>query len=724
MPIELGSTSPHAVERKNISEVSSWGSVSTSDQYSAKVTESRRILLVDSDPQPGRGWISALASAGFEVECLSEEYIEKYSFDGTRFSLGIAHRASAEIIRHQAPLLPLILVREPQMWGGIDLRVVDADEVITQPFEPQELVHRVKEVMEAYTQPVSLLDDSLSEVLWPNFGKVDDKGEISGQFCSRYDFLSLLGTLVRREYTGWLVAQKKSIKKRVYFQRGRPILIHSNRLSESLGQQMIKQGLISKSICDLALKSKKRCNTKFGQTLINMGEISSYNLLYALQSQLMFRLYDLFSWRTGHYYTAPGEGAIEGVELPFALEEVIYEGLQTRVETASLLKMLYPLRYLKFSVSGHKGWRVARELDPETWSLIVHSHYRSIAQMLSRPKLDRAKLSRLLVTLGLTGQLRLWSSDRVASPGYISLGRGLVFGTIDVRCSPQPTTGLDSALCEDSIEAADCYTPAPPPRGLCFNGLHTRFCESEELLEEDDDAVSDLFTGVLAQPCIPAAPELRETTDLEAEPLAYERLRERYASVIETSFYDRLGLTLTEPSQEAIQLAYLKSRAALEEDLRRDARRSGRCAHLAESALVALEDARAVLLHDDTRRRLSQSSLCTSPAWLRGLEAFEHGVYLLNQGMHEKAAEQFETAWCLDSTVAEYREHATACRTHEGQHYVARLIRARNFRGESKQTHEAWQDVLKSDPDCPFALYDTQSKPEEVSLRSSWLARF
>jgi type II secretory pathway predicted ATPase ExeA len=112
----------------------------------------------------------------------------------------------------------------------------------------------------------------------------------------------LLHTIsLRHDETSALEFTRGTMKRRIYFQKGWPVHVVSNSMSDVLGRVMIEQGIISeenyKQSIETTLKEKKR----HGEVLISMGIISQKELDECLVLQMKKKLWRILNWTDGNY---------------------------------------------------------------------------------------------------------------------------------------------------------------------------------------------------------------------------------------------------------------------------------------------------------------------------------------------------------------------------------------------------------------------------------------
>jgi tetratricopeptide (TPR) repeat protein len=130
---------------------------------------------------------------------------------------------------------------------------------------------------------------------------VPNKGSLK-----RTPFPSLVKKIADASVDGSLYLLSGKTKKVVFFEKGQPVFVRSNVLSECLGQILAREGLITEEQCEQTLEAIRRTGKKQGELLVEMGILSEGNLRYGLEAQLRHKLFEIFGWEEGRYQFKPG----------------------------------------------------------------------------------------------------------------------------------------------------------------------------------------------------------------------------------------------------------------------------------------------------------------------------------------------------------------------------------------------------------------------------------
>jgi hypothetical protein len=160
----------------------------------------------------------------------------------------------------------------------------------------------------------------------------------------------ILEWIARRMKTGSLELKRKSTEKRLTFRDG---LLHSsfsNDPRETLGQALVREGLIKEEQLFTALLKQEREGKRLGQILISEGLLTEDTLKNTLRCNAEELVYELFLWPDGRFefreQDVPRDLRISiDVEIPRVLEE----GHHRRLEWERL-RRVFPASDITFRV--------------------------------------------------------------------------------------------------------------------------------------------------------------------------------------------------------------------------------------------------------------------------------------------------------------------------------------------------------------------------------------
>jgi hypothetical protein len=116
-----------------------------------------------------------------------------------------------------------------------------------------------------------------------------------------FDLLDTLQWVLGRRRTGVLQLTRRSTKKTLGFREGVLCSSSSNDPRETMGQLLVREGLISEEALFGALLRQESTPKRLGELLVEEGLITSEQVGQALRSTTEAQLYDLFLWPDGRF---------------------------------------------------------------------------------------------------------------------------------------------------------------------------------------------------------------------------------------------------------------------------------------------------------------------------------------------------------------------------------------------------------------------------------------
>jgi hypothetical protein len=150
--------------------------------------------------------------------------------------------------------------------------------------------------------------------------------------------------------TGTLHLDRGAVQKRIAFEDG---IIHtswSNDPRESLGQFLVRDGLISEEQLFKALLRQEAEGRLIGTILVGDGAVTEDDLRHALQVKVAEVIYDLFLWPEGRFDFKDGElPHPPGLPVDLPVMGVIMEGAR-RIDEWSRIREVFPTAGTSFNV--------------------------------------------------------------------------------------------------------------------------------------------------------------------------------------------------------------------------------------------------------------------------------------------------------------------------------------------------------------------------------------
>jgi tetratricopeptide (TPR) repeat protein len=137
--------------------------------------------------------------------------------------------------------------------------------------------------------------------------------------------------------TGTLVLERGDVTKRIVFQRGDIVFAATNVEKQRLGERLVREGKIKRSVLELALRVMERSSERLGTTMVEWGWVSSSDMGRAVATQIKDIIYSVFSWSSGQYRFEPEEKPVPAdLVLELCTAEVIYEGARRMSDLAGI----------------------------------------------------------------------------------------------------------------------------------------------------------------------------------------------------------------------------------------------------------------------------------------------------------------------------------------------------------------------------------------------------
>ena len=155
--------------------------------------------------------------------------------------------------------------------------------------------------------------------------------------------------------TGTLHLNRRSIQKRIVFKEGVVYTSWSNDPRESLGQFLIRDGLVTEEQLFTALLNQEQQGRFLGAILVAENILSEDELRHALRTKAVESIYDLFLWPEGQFEFKEGEFP-ELIHLEVPVTAVILEGVR-RVDEWKRIRKVFPSANVTFQVvdEAHKA---------------------------------------------------------------------------------------------------------------------------------------------------------------------------------------------------------------------------------------------------------------------------------------------------------------------------------------------------------------------------------
>lgn len=327
------------------------------------------LLVVQSDPELQRQISDTLREANYELSTEREAAWAKRSLAvrvpdalivGTRLSDGTGFKVASDLRRDpDAASVPIFFLADGHGGNAHEAearRRFAPTEYLRGPLDMNSLLAALLRtvppaVQSPRTRPPSFVPAPLDEQQSKERDEVESQAprisaqatpapvtessappaasvEISGSL-GRHSFATVLRDLFAQQRSGALLVVKDATKKIVYVEKGYPVGVRSNALSECLGQILLSRRRISQQALKESLDRMTRENRQQGEVLVAMGVLSPHALEEALQEQSESKILDLFGWTAGSFVFKDGwKVEVSSAGLQRATSVLIFDGVR------------------------------------------------------------------------------------------------------------------------------------------------------------------------------------------------------------------------------------------------------------------------------------------------------------------------------------------------------------------------------------------------------------
>jgi CheY-like chemotaxis protein len=212
--------------------------------------------------------------------------------------------------------------------------------------------------------------------------------------------------------TGILELNSRGVFKHVYFEAGRAVYVESESRQESLGQFLVRQGMLSEQDVMLSLENMAAYGRRQGGALVELGMLNPMQLYQALRLQMREKIVNAFAWFEGRYYfdeTPFDKTSLTIFDLP--MPRLIFDGIQHAYNEAAVESMFADvLNQIVIPAGALPFERLAADLPDDVWGLLVFiDGRRTIAQIVAAAPYERGRTFLLLYVMLI---LRLFDKTR------------------------------------------------------------------------------------------------------------------------------------------------------------------------------------------------------------------------------------------------------------------------------------------------------------------------
>jgi len=155
---------------------------------------------------------------------------------------------------------------------------------------------------------------------------------------SERSFLKFILGFISEKKTGALKVKKDQLEKTLYLKNGTIIFVDSTLRYENLGRILVDKGKITEDQFTGLLNKVKETGKRQGETLVELGLLTPFEVFEALKDQLGKKIANCFLLQDFEFEFADGKEHIENItEIPVNVMRTLLDGAQT-VYTHEVLK--------------------------------------------------------------------------------------------------------------------------------------------------------------------------------------------------------------------------------------------------------------------------------------------------------------------------------------------------------------------------------------------------
>ena len=232
---------------------------------------------------------------------------------------------------------------------------------------------------------------------------------------------------------GILHVENGQITKAIHIVGGRPTMVTGTMRGQSLGQILLDQGKIDEPTFETAIDQVIQTEKRLGETLIDMGAISSHDLFTAIGLQTREKIIETFAWDTGSYSFALDPNPKQSdFPLDINLFDLVLDGIARHWDKNAVLAEMKGKENLHvFPVRNGYDRAVASVQSPKVHRILnkINGRY-PLKDLIREVKMDLIDAMNSLLALMILEAAVLAPQETAVAPGqdriYKTLGAKLI----------------------------------------------------------------------------------------------------------------------------------------------------------------------------------------------------------------------------------------------------------------------------------------------------------
>ncbi len=208
----------------------------------------------------------------------------------------------------------------------------------------------------------------------------------------------ILVTVHRYRAPGMIECRNGDVVKRIYLDRGEIIFATSNRLADSLGDKLLREGKITREQYDASIQLLRKTGKRHGVTLLEMKLLEPKDLFVSLRDQIQEIVWSVFEWTSGTVAFTPGrEKHLEFVKIEISIAQAVLRGARHLPDAKRLLGRLGTRTTV---LERTPNALLGSTLTPDEQSLLdAVDGRRTLFELVNRPPLLPGDSARILYAL-------------------------------------------------------------------------------------------------------------------------------------------------------------------------------------------------------------------------------------------------------------------------------------------------------------------------------------